>query len=130
MIKLVDLLREGIDARQHFKIPGDFKKNYSKYVGITYSPDFALGFAYVPLTKLKAAGTPREVGEHVKIMQKVLKSGKKLPPIAVRINKSGLMSVDDGNTRVLALKRMGYRGKLPAVVAADSKKQLSKLEAF
>lgn len=120
----------GKDVRNHFKIPNDFKKNYHKYTGIKYSNEFAVGFGYVSLTKLKAAGTPSEVGEHVKRMQKILKSGKKLPPISVSVTKDGKLEVDDGNTRVLALKRMGMKGKIPAVVATLNKRHLDRLETF
>ena len=135
MIKLKDLLIEAVskDARRHFKIPSDFKKNYAKYTGVTYggvgTEKRDITFAYLPLNRLKAAGVPRDVGDHVRHMEKVLKSGKKLPPISVTIASNGNMEVDDGNTRTLALKRMGMSGKVPAVVVGPQK-FLDRLEKF
>lgn len=131
MILLKSLLNEG-DAREFFRIPGDYKTNYPEYHAITFSKDFTLGFAYIPLSKLSAAGVPSDVGDHVKKMEKMLKSGKKVKfePIAVMITKNGKFEVQDGNTRVLTLKRMGYGGKIPAVVAAWKPSQLKSLETF
>lgn len=130
MITLKSLLFEGKDARDLFRVPSDYKTNYSKYNGVTFGKDFAIGFGYVPVSKLKAAGVPSEVGDHVRRMEKVLKSGKKLPPIAVMITKDGRFDVRDGNTRTLALKRLGFGGKVPAVVAAWKPSQLKTLETF
>ncbi len=135
MIKLKDLLIEAVskDARRHFRIPRDFKTNYAKYTGVHYggtgTPKRDITFAWLPLNRLKAAGVPRDVGDHVRHMEKVLKSGKKLPPISVTIASNGNMEVDDGNTRTLALKRMGMMGKVPAVVVGP-RKLLDRLEKF
>lgn len=130
--KLRSLIYEALrplDARDFFQIPADFEKNYSKYTGgMKFADEFDIGVMYVPLSKLSAAGVPSKVGDHVRHMIKVLKSGKKVPPIAVMITKTGKYIVQDGNTRVLALKAIKARGHVPAVVAAWYPKQLKNLE--
>lgn len=119
------------DARSFFKIPKDFKTNFSGYTGYRFDEDlFYVGFAFIPLSKLSAEGAPSEAGAHVFRMKKLLKSGKKFPPIAVRITDDGKFECRDGNTRVLALKLMKATGKVPAVVVSPRLSELTKLEQF
>ena len=118
------------EARSFFKIPADFKKNYTKYTHISYGDGLTIGFAFVPLSKLKAAGVASDPGPHVKRMMKILKSGKKVPPIAVKITQNGTIEVDDGNTRVIALKLMRAIGKVPAVIVAWTPTGIQRLKSM
>lgn len=124
------MLKLNKGAREYFRIPADYKQHYSSYNGISFStPPWHVIFAMVPLNRLKAAGVPSDIGEHLHRMIKVLRR-QKVPPIAVRIASNGQYVVEDGNTRVLALKRIGIKGKVPAVVASFDLTALERLEPF
>ena len=98
----------------YLTIPADWKTTWEKRSFVRAGKGAKIIFGYVPISKLKAAGSPSEVGDHVREMIKTLKK-KKLQPIVVRLD-GNKYEVEDGNTRVLALKVMGVTGKIPATI--------------
>jgi ParB/Sulfiredoxin domain len=117
-----------MDARVFFRIPRDFYDNYTRYTNVTFGRGLHTVFAFVPLSRLSAASRPSDNAYHVQRMVKVLRSGKKVPPISVFITEDGRFEVMDGNTRTAALKTMKATGKVPAIVAAGHPAQFDRLD--
>ena len=101
---------------KYFKLPKGFSAHtQSKWSYITFSKDYSLSFKLIPLRPLKSA---LDLDSYpTKEMVKILRKGKKVPPITVEQRKNGKYIILDGNTRVSALQLMNANGKIPAIIA-------------
>ena len=103
----------GSGPARHFFVPDDLLENYREYTPVRFEGRFTMKFACVSIGRLRSA---LEGGDWpTKRMMGVLRRGTKVPPITVTV-RNGKLELEDGNTRVAALKAMGERGRVPALV--------------
>lgn len=96
-----------------FKVPADFKLEDAQYDVHTKYPRKAMVFADVDLKLLSS-----EYGKEYRVreMAETMAAGDKFPPLTLELKENGKLGILDGRTRVAALRELGVKGKVPAVV--------------
>lgn len=101
------------DAKSYFKTPSEFKLEDAQYDVKTRLSKDLMVVAEVDLNLLHS-----EYGNDARVreMSAAMKAGDKFPPLTLELKENGKLGILDGRTRVAALRELGVKGKVPAVI--------------